>query len=86
MGPETAAFDLEAWKRRYRYNTEMAERNSSMDSGWSLAVAQQCEVTTLRLYRELIEALAATETKAGDFFDRSELVAIQEAARYAVKG
>lgn len=79
-------FEIEDWKRRYQYNADAAERNSLMDSGWSLATAQQCEVSALRLYRELIEALAATETKAEDFFDRPELVAIQEAARFACKG
>jgi hypothetical protein len=83
---ETVGFDVEQWKRRYQDNAETAERNSLMDSGWSLATAQQCETTALRLYRELIEALAATESKAEDFFDRPDLVAIQEAARYVVKG
>ena len=79
---ERAAFDLESWKRRYQYNAETAERNSLMDSGWSQSVAEQCERGALRLYYEVIEVLASTETKAEDFFDRPELVAVQEAARY----
>jgi hypothetical protein len=79
-------FDLEGWKQRFRHNAEEAERNSSMDSGWSLQTAQHCEATALSLYREIVEALAATTTNAEDFFDRPKLVAIQEAARYSQNG
>jgi hypothetical protein len=80
---ETATtFDLESWKRRFTANAEAAELNSLMDSGWSLSVAQACETRALALYRELINALAETNTEAKDFFDRPDLVAIQEAARF----
>ena len=83
MTTETKVFDLDGWKRRLAANAEDAQRNSSMDSGWSLAVAQRCERTELALYRELITALANTSSNAEDFFDRPDLVALQEAARFA---
>jgi hypothetical protein len=76
-------FDHEDWKRRMRHNSEEAERNSSMDSGWSSRVADECVRRAAMLWRELAFAIAATETKPEDFFDRPDLVAVQEAARYA---
>jgi hypothetical protein len=83
MTIETKAFDLDDWKRRLAANAEESERNSSMDSGWSLGVAQKCERAELMLYRELVTALSNTTTNAEDFFDRPDLVALQEAARFA---
>jgi hypothetical protein len=80
---EQEVFDLNGWKSRFAANAEAAERNSLMDSGWSLGVAQSCERTALTLYRELVVALANTRTDAADIFDRPDLVALQEAARFA---
>jgi hypothetical protein len=85
MSTETEVFDLDGWKRRLASNAEEAERNSSMDSGWSLDAAQRCERTELALYRELMNALANTISKSEDFFDRPDLVALQEAARFATR-
>lgn len=75
-------FDLETWRHRFQHNAEEAERNASMDSGWSLSTAQQCEQTALNLYRELVECLAQTSNTPADFFDRPKLVQLCEAARF----
>lgn len=85
MTETMTTFDLESWKRRLAANAEDAERNSSMDSGWSLSLAQTCERTELTFYRELVNALADTTTDAKDFFDRPDLVAVQEAARFVTR-
>lgn len=82
MSATKTEFNLELWKRRFAANAEAAERNSLMDSGWSLSVAQTCERTALALCRELVDALADTITDARDFFNRPDLVAVQEAARF----
>jgi hypothetical protein len=76
-------FDLAGWKQRMSHNSETSERNSSMDSGWSVTTANNCLRTACMLWRELAVAIAATETKPEDFFDRPDLVAVQEAARSA---
>jgi len=78
-------FDLDDWKRRVEHNAEEFERNSSMDSGWSAVTHDNCTRVSALLWRELVVALAATHTEPQDFFDRPDLVAIQEAARWAVK-
>lgn len=77
-------FDLEDWKRRYNYNADEAERNSLMDSGWSHGTADRCIRVERDLLRELVKNLAAMDTTSQDFFDRPELVAIQEAARFTL--
>ncbi len=77
-------FDLEDWKRRMKYCWDGAERNSFMESGWSAATADRCVRVERDLLRELVKALAATDSTSEDFFARPELVAIQEAARFAV--
>ena len=81
---EVKQFDLADWKRRLDHNAKEFERNSLMDSGWSASVHDNCLRVSASLYRELIEVLASTDTKSEDFFDRPDLVAIQEAARYAI--
>jgi len=84
-GKTDVPFNLDDWKRRMQHNSEEAERNSSMDSGWSKSVADTCLLRACQLWRELAVAIAETETKSEDFFDRPDLVAIQEAARSATK-
>ena len=79
------AFDLENWKRRMQQNSDEAERNSSMDSGWSARVADECTRRAAMLWRELAYAIAETKTLPSDFFDRPDLVAVQEAARSATR-
>jgi hypothetical protein len=76
-------FDVNDWKRRFEYNSDRAERNASMDSGWSLGTANHCQMIAAELWRELAVAIAETKTQAKDFFDRPDLVAVQEAARFA---
>jgi len=77
------AFNLDDWKGRFERNSDEAERNSYMDSGWSAGTADRCMRTACGLWRELALAIAETETKPEDFFDRPDLVAVQEAARSA---
>jgi len=76
-------FDLNDWKRRFAYNSEAAERNSSMDSGWSARTADDCLRRAAMLWTELAIAIAKTGTKPEDLFDRPDLVDVQEAARFA---
>jgi hypothetical protein len=78
-------FDLDDWKRRIQYNRDEFERNSLMDSGWSATVHDNCLRVSAYLWRELAVAMAATQTEPQDFFDRPDLVAVQEAARWATK-
>jgi hypothetical protein len=76
-------FNLADWKRRFEYNSEKSESNSLMDSGWSKQTADVCTRTHHELLLELVRALAETQTIPADIFDRPELVAVQEAARFA---
>jgi hypothetical protein len=71
------------WKKRFEWNAQQAERNSLMDSGWSAQTADACLSRACRLWQELAVRIAETETLSKDFFDRPDLVAIQDAARFA---
>lgn len=77
--------DLGAWKKRWTDNAAESEANSLMDQGWSEAVAERCRRRILELLTDVVRALAFTETKPADLFDRPDLVRVQEAARFLMK-
>lgn len=80
-----AAFDPNAWARRFKANADESSRNSMMDSGWSGATADRCSETSRLLLFELFHELREVELKPEDFFDRPKLAAVLAAVIEASK-
>jgi hypothetical protein len=74
---KATVFNLDRWKTAREI---LAEQWRQVGSVVEMAA---CERAEARLVGEIVEHLAKLPTQAGDLFDRSELVQLQEAARIA---
>jgi hypothetical protein len=64
------------WAKRWKSNAETGKNNSLMDSGWSARIAENCQLQSLLMLRELLEELRKVAIRPEDFFDRPELAAV----------
>lgn len=69
------------WAKKMKANSDRAEANSLMDSGWSEAVARDCTTTCSTLLWKIVKELQQVEIDPRDFFDRPRLAAILAAVQ-----